>query len=142
VDLQHRAERRYFVARHIGVPELAVGDLRLAMRVNDEDLRVAGHLRRCRVHVELAKHPADRHVHRRRNFRLLLEEQHAVAEKRGAHLLIGLGVETVRQIDPAHFAAQRRRERRDLNPAAGRGLRCIASSKQGADPPAGILARC
>ena len=27
VDLQHRAERRHLVARHVGMPELAVGDL-------------------------------------------------------------------------------------------------------------------
>ena len=38
-------------------------------------------------------------------------------------------LETARQVDPAHLAAQRRRERCDLNTPAGRGSWCIGSSK-------------
>jgi hypothetical protein len=98
------------------------------MRVNVENLRVAGHLRRRRVHVKFSEHPADGHVHRRWNLRLFLEEQHALLEKGGAHLLIRLGVESVRQIDPSHLSAKCRRKRRDLDPAADYGPRCIAGS--------------
>jgi hypothetical protein len=78
----------------IRMPELAVGDLRIAMRGDDEHLGIAGHPRCRRMHVQIAKHPSDRDVHVGRNFRLLLEEEHAELQERVAHLTVRRGIES------------------------------------------------
>ena len=112
------------------------------MGVNDEHFRVARHLGGCRVHVELAEHSADRHVHGRRDLRLLLEEQHPVLETGSAHLLTGALIEASGEIDSAHLCAESRRKWGDANRAADGGSRCVGRSKHQFSPRMDILARC
>ena len=92
------------------------------MGVNDEQFRETGHLRCRRMHVQLSEHPADRHLHSRRNLRLAFEKQHPELKKCRTDLAVALLVQTVRQVDALYFATKRRRKgsylQQDISPLA------------------------
>lgn len=58
--------------------------------------------------VRIAKHPSVRNVHVGRNFRLLLEEEHAELQEGEAHLAAGRGIESSRHVDASYFGSKRR----------------------------------
>ncbi len=134
VNLQHGAERRLFIARHVRVPEFAVGHLRIALRMDDEQFGEAGHLRRRRMHVQLTEHSAHRDLHGRRNLRLAFEEEHPELAERGADLAVGFLVEAAGQIDAPHFPPERRRKRFHLDSPARNRSRCVDALQQRIPP--------
>ena len=114
VYLKDRAKRRFLVAGHVRVPEFAVRYLRFPVSMNHEHFGVPWHLRRCRMYVQFAKHPADLHLRRWRDLCLILEEQHPEAEERRANVPAGLLVQTAGQIDASNLGAECRRKGLDL----------------------------
>ena len=109
------------------------------MRVNDEQFREARHLRRRRMHVQLAEHPADRDLYGGWNLRLFLEEEHAELQERRVDLAEALLVEAVGQVDAAHFAAKRGRKRCHPNPPADDRLGCADALQQRIPPEAAVF---
>ena len=103
-QLQARAQRRLGVARHVGVPAIAIGEFGILVGVDDEYFRMALGARRRRMVVQFAKPLGERHMDLRRQRRLVAEEQHQMFGKSPLDLREAV-VRQMLEIGADHFGA-------------------------------------
>jgi len=97
------------------MPELAVGDLRVLVCVDHEDLGMTLHMRRGRVEMQRAEALAERHVLFRGHRPLVAEEDHRVFVERVEDLVPLIVGQRLRKVHAANLGADDRRAGRDLN---------------------------
>ena len=105
--MQHGGQWRTFVTGHIGVPAVAVGDFRVGIGVNDEDLGMAMQMGCSRMLMQFAKLAGERDVLIRGQARLVAEEQHLMFREQYSQLSVFVGGSSG-EISAENFGADHR----------------------------------